>query len=97
VRRAAAEFESMTLPAGARRRGLIVARQQSGIELIVGARRDASFGAVVLVGLGGVLAEALDDVIVGLAPLERDEAIAMLRGRRGPRNLHGRRRGSHGQ
>ena len=49
-----------------------------GLELLVGGRRDPSFGPVVLVGLGGVLAELLRDVSIGLAPLARDDARAML-------------------
>ena len=49
-----------------------------GVELLVGGRRDPSFGPTVLVGLGGVLAELLRDVSIGLAPLGRDAARAML-------------------
>ena len=33
-----------------------------GVELILGLRRDDQFGPAVLVGLGGVLTEVLDDV-----------------------------------
>ena len=43
-------------------------RWRRGLELLVGGRRDPSFGPTVLVGLGGVLAELLRDVSVGLAP-----------------------------
>jgi acetyltransferase len=49
-----------------------------GLELLVGGRRDATFGPTVLVGLGGVLAELLRDVSIGLAPLATGEARAML-------------------
>jgi acyl-CoA synthetase (NDP forming) len=49
-----------------------------GVELLVGGRRDPSFGPTVLVGLGGVLAELLRDVSVGLAPLAPEAARAML-------------------
>ena len=49
-----------------------------GLELLVGGRRDPSFGPVVLVGLGGVLAELLRDVSIGLAPLVHADARAML-------------------
>ena len=49
-----------------------------GLELIVGGRRDPSFGPTVLVGLGGALAELLRDVSIGLAPLAPDAARAML-------------------
>ncbi|HEY8437085.1 MAG TPA: acetate--CoA ligase family protein [Candidatus Limnocylindrales bacterium] len=86
---AARDFETLPLPAGAARRGLIVAHHVEGVELIVGARRDPLYGPVVMVGLGGVLAEALDDVVVRLAPLEADEARAMLDELRGARILSG--------
>ena len=49
-----------------------------GLELLVGGRRDPSFGPTVLVGLGGVLAELLRDVSIGLAPLAPETARAML-------------------
>ena len=61
----------------------------AGIELIVGARRDPSFGPVVLVGLGGILAEAIDDVAVRLAPLDAEEASSMLDELRGRAVLAG--------
>jgi acetate---CoA ligase (ADP-forming) len=89
VRDAAAELLAVPLPSGARSRGLIVSRQIAGIELIVGARRDASFGPIVLVGLGGVLAEAMDDVSIRLAPVDREDVDAMLRALRGAPVLDG--------
>jgi acetate---CoA ligase (ADP-forming) len=49
-----------------------------GVELIVGLRRDPQFGPAVVLGIGGVIAEALDDVTVLLAPLDVDEALAAL-------------------
>jgi acyl-CoA synthetase (NDP forming) len=52
---------------------------QDGVELLVGVRWDLRFGPVALVGLGGIHTELLDDVAVALAPLEIDEAGAMLR------------------
>ncbi|KAB2810609.1 CoA-binding protein [Pimelobacter simplex] len=53
-------------------------RQPDTVELIVGARRDGSFGPVVLVGLGGVQAELYRDVQVALAPVDDDEARRMI-------------------
>ncbi len=49
-----------------------------GVELLVGARWDARFGAVALVGLGGVFTEILADVAVALAPVDEDVARSML-------------------
>ena len=60
-----------------------------GVELIVGIRRDASFGPAVVVGLGGVLTEVLDDVAIRLAPVDRETALGMLAELRGARILDG--------
>ena len=48
--------------------GVLVERMSGkGLELIVGARHDPQWGPVLMAGLGGVLAEALGDVVL-LAP-----------------------------
>ena len=49
-----------------------------GLELLAGVKRDPQFGPVVAVGLGGVASEALADVALELAPLTREDALAML-------------------
>ncbi len=51
----------------------------SGTELFVGAKREAKFGHLVLCGMGGIFIEVLKDVAAGLAPLNREEALAMIR------------------
>ncbi len=48
-------------------------------ELILGARHDPDFGPMVLVGLGGLLVEILQDVQIAPAPLRPEDALAMLR------------------
>ena len=63
----------------------------SGSEVIVGGTRDPSFGPTVLVGLGGVFAEVLEDVSHRLAPIDRAEARAMLDELAGARLLSGYR------
>jgi acyl-CoA synthetase (NDP forming) len=50
-----------------------------GVELIVGARWDVRFGPIVLAGAGGVHTELLRDVAVGLAPVDEQEAEALVR------------------
>ncbi|MDO5712508.1 MAG: acetate--CoA ligase family protein, partial [Micrococcales bacterium] len=52
--------------------------REGTIELIVGARRDDSFGPVVVVGLGGVHAEIYRDVALSLAPVTPAEARRMI-------------------
>jgi acyl-CoA synthetase (NDP forming) len=84
---------ALTLFEIGRRRGLAVrgllveAMAPPGVELILGLRRDPQFGPAVLVGLGGVLAEVLDDVSVRLVPIDAATAEAMLDGLRGSRIL----------
>ena len=60
-----------------------------GVELIVGAKHDPRFGPVALVGLGGVYAEVLRDVAVGLAPLDHEAALRLLRSLAGAALLGG--------
>ena len=60
---------------------LLVAQQVEGKrELIAGLVRDPQFGPCVLLGLGGILAEAVGDAVFSVAPLERAEALAMVEG-----------------
>ncbi|HEU0025371.1 MAG TPA: GNAT family N-acetyltransferase, partial [Thermoleophilaceae bacterium] len=49
-----------------------------GYELLLGARKDPSFGAVILVGSGGVAAEVLGDRALGLPPLNERLARRLL-------------------
>ncbi len=50
----------------------------AGLELIIGGTRDATFGPTILLGLGGIIAEALGDVALRLAPLTPADAAEML-------------------
>jgi acetyltransferase len=59
-------------------RVLVEAMAPAGVDLVVGARRDPVFGPVVLVGLGGTVAEALADVAVRVAPITADDASGMV-------------------
>jgi acyl-CoA synthetase (NDP forming) len=49
-----------------------------GAELLIGARRDPVFGAIVAVGAGGVLAEVVRDISLALAPVGAGEARSIL-------------------
>jgi acyl-CoA synthetase (NDP forming) len=62
-----------------------------GVELLAGARWDARFGPVALVGLGGVHAEVLGDVAVALAPLDAEQALRLLLSLRSAPLLRGAR------
>jgi len=64
----------------ARIEGVQIQRQlPEGQEVIVGASRDAQFGALVMFGSGGVEVEGLKDVAFALAPLTDAEAEDLLR------------------
>jgi acetyl-CoA synthetase (ADP-forming) len=59
--------------------GVLVAPMARGSrELIAGLHRDSQFGPSVMVGIGGVLAEAVSDVTFRLAPVEPVDADEML-------------------
>lgn len=59
--------------------GLLVAPMVSGNrELIAGMQRDPQFGATVMLGIGGVLAEAIADVAIALVPIEPVDAADLL-------------------
>jgi acetyltransferase len=63
--------------------GLLVAEHVEGRrELIAGLVRDPQFGPCVSLGLGGILTEAVGDVVFAAAPLSRAEARGMLEGLR---------------
>ncbi|MBN8890455.1 MAG: CoA-binding protein [Rhodospirillales bacterium 70-18] len=60
-----------------------------GAEIMVGARVDPLFGPLIVVGLGGIFVELLKDTAVGLAPVTRPEALAMLGKLKGQAMLDG--------
>ena len=51
----------------------------SGTELFVGAKYEPKFGHMVLCGLGGIFIEVLKDIVAGLTPLDKEEALYMIR------------------
>lgn len=63
----------------------------AGLELVVGARRDESFGPVVMLGLGGVAAEVIADVAIRSAPLNPRAAADMIDDLAGAELLGGHR------
>ncbi|KRB75745.1 acetate--CoA ligase family protein [Noviherbaspirillum sp. Root189] len=73
-------------------RGVLVQKMaEKGVELIAGIINDADFGPMIMVGLGGIYVEVLEDVALAPAPLTEATAHAMLRRLRGFRLLTGAR------
>ncbi len=70
--------------------GVLVQQMLSrGREVILGGKRDPSFGPVVMFGLGGLYVEIFEDVAFRLAPLTREDARQMISEIRGYRLLRG--------
>ena len=70
---------------------VLVQHQHQGVELLVGGIRDPEFGAMIVAGFGGVLVEAQRDVQLAVAPVDSEQATAMLRTLRGAAVLGGLR------
>jgi hypothetical protein len=60
-----------------------------GIEIVVGGRTESQFGAQVVVGLGGVLIELMNDIVLELAPVTHSQAVGMLDRLKGRKALNG--------
>lgn len=78
LERSVAHMTNLLEPSERRSSGFIVQETLRGAELIIGAKRDPSFGPVVLFGTGGIYAELLDDVAVRTAPLSIDDCREMV-------------------
>ena len=52
---------------------------QHGTETIIGARRDRSFGPMLMFGLGGIYVEVMKDVAFRSLPLNRNEVMGMVK------------------
>jgi acyl-CoA synthetase (NDP forming) len=71
--------EMLTRLAGTTVTALLVSPMQRGVgEVLLGFRRDAQAGPVVVLGAGGVLAELLPPPVIRPAPLSRAEAEEMV-------------------
>ncbi|HYX87371.1 MAG TPA: acetate--CoA ligase family protein [Gaiellales bacterium] len=73
--------DAESVRAAAERMGgrVVVAEQASdGVEVLVGAVRDPDYGATIVVGIGGGLAEQLDLVAAGLAPVDEAGARRLI-------------------
>lgn len=81
------EFESQIGENG----GVLVQPMIRGKEIIIGMKRDATFGPAVVFGLGGILAEAMKDTSMRIAPIEKAEALKMMQEIKGVKIISGYR------
>ena len=70
---------------------LVQKMARPGTELILGCRRDPVFGPIVLAGIGGIFTEIFRDSVIELAPVDEEDAPAMLRRLKGVALLDGYR------
>ncbi len=81
---------------GAHIEGVLISPMRAGgVELLVGVTRDAAWGQVLTVGLGGIWVEILKDTSLRILPVSRREVKAMLEELQGIKLLRGAR-GSQG-
>jgi acetate---CoA ligase (ADP-forming) subunit beta len=59
---------------------LIQEMAPQGVEVIVGAVKDAQFGQTLMFGLGGIFVELLKDVTFKIAPITEEDAKEMITG-----------------
>ena len=70
-------------------RVLVQAMAQPGVEVMVGMSRDATFGPVMTLAMGGILVELLDDAVAFVPPVGPLEAARLLGRLRGAKMLDG--------
>lgn len=49
-----------------------------GLEMILGLKRDPSFGSVIMAGLGGIYAEVIKDVALTVGDIDKKSALALI-------------------
>jgi acetyltransferase len=72
------EVAEKNLPQGEAWEVVVMPQVQGGEEIIIGAHRDRTFGPVIAFGAGGIWTEALEDVALKVAPINNEEAWALL-------------------
>jgi len=71
--------------------GILVQEMLKGNEVALGMNRDPQFGPVILFGLGGIFIEIIKDVSFRIAPINKEEALAMIKEIKGFKILEGAR------
>lgn len=69
--------------------GVLVQEQIQGTEVVIGMKKDRTFGPVLMFGLGGVLVEVLKDVAFRVAPITKTQGLEMIKEIKGFKVLKG--------
>ncbi len=70
---------------------LVQKKLEGGREVIIGLKRDAHFGPLLMFGLGGLYVEVFKDVSFGIAPLSAEDVMEMIKTVKAYRILRGTR------
>jgi acyl-CoA synthetase (NDP forming) len=85
---AAKAFEEIMADMDGKENAVLVQEMVKGQrELVIGLTRDAQFGPCVMFGLGGIFTEILKDISFRIAPLEKRDALEMMRDIKGHKIL----------
>jgi len=84
-------YDKVTAAAGKNKiLGIAVQKMISqGTEFVAGMSRDPQFGPVLMFGIGGVHVEIIKDVVFGIAPLNKEDAMEMISGIKNQQILNG--------
>ena len=60
--------------------GILVQKMagKGAVELIVGGKRDAQFGQLIMLGMGGIFVEVYKDVTFRVCPIGKEDALQMI-------------------
>ncbi len=78
VRQAATDLLALATPDDGEVSILVAPMVRGSRELIAGLATDPQFGLTVMLGVGGILAEAIADVVLRLVPIDRVDAEEMI-------------------
>jgi len=91
MKEGASFIQGRRLPPSSPEGEILIQKQILGVELFMGMKRDKSFGAVVSFGLGGIFVEVLNDVVLGICPINKKEGLEMIESIKGYKILQGYR------
>ncbi len=69
--------------------GILVQEFVEGKEIIVGLKKDMTFGHVIMLGLGGIFVELLKDVTFRACPITKEDSQSMINDLKGNKILFG--------
>jgi len=72
-------FNQASKKLGAKLDGIIIQPMVKGAEIILGVKKDENFGHLIMFGLGGIFTEITKDISFRFAPIDRKEALKMIR------------------